>query len=136
MYKVLQETDVKTDSNMRDNLSIYFLKFFSLPPLRYSCHSNSLRFISWIFSLAAEFQFSTYRNWIYSVVQRVPTYIYSTEYCRKMFPIFHCNWNIVATFLLNIEQYFIATLQFHFYIRIFSFVYNSWSLFGVSWGSY
>ena len=39
--------------------------------------------------------------------------LYSTECCRKMsgiFPIFHCNWNIVATFLLNIAKYFIATL--------------------------
>ena len=40
---------------------------------------------------------------------------HSTEYCRnmsKIFPIFHCKWNIVATFLSNIEKYFIATLQF------------------------
>ena len=40
---------------------------------------------------------------------------HSTEYCRKMsgiFAIFHCNWNIVATFLSNIAKYFIATLQF------------------------
>ena len=40
---------------------------------------------------------------------------HSTEYCRKMsgiFPIFHCNWIIVATFLLNITKYFIATLKF------------------------
>ena len=40
---------------------------------------------------------------------------HSTEYCRKMsgiFPMFYCNWNIVATFLLNIAKYFIATLQF------------------------
>ena len=39
----------------------------------------------------------------------------STEYCKKMsgiFQIFYCNWNIVATFLLNIAKYFIATLQF------------------------
>ena len=39
----------------------------------------------------------------------------STEYCRKIsgiILIFHCNWNIVATFLLNIEKYFIATLKF------------------------
>ena len=40
---------------------------------------------------------------------------YSTEYCGNMseiFPIFHCNWNIAATFLSIIPKYFIATLQF------------------------
>ena len=40
---------------------------------------------------------------------------HSTEYCRKLseiFPIFHCNWNIAATFLSIIGKYFIATLQF------------------------
>ena len=40
---------------------------------------------------------------------------HSTEYCRnvsEIFPIFHCNWNIAATFLSNIPKYFIATLQF------------------------
>ena len=40
---------------------------------------------------------------------------HSTEYCRNMseiFPIFHCNWNIAATFLSIIPKYFIATLQF------------------------
>ena len=29
-----------------------------------------------------------------------------------IFPIFHCNWNIVAIFLSHIAKYFIATLQF------------------------
>ena len=40
---------------------------------------------------------------------------HSTEYCRNMseiFPIFHCNWNIAATFLSITPKYFIATLQF------------------------
>ena len=40
---------------------------------------------------------------------------HSTEYCRNMseiFPIFHCNWNIVAIFLSNIAKYFVATLHF------------------------
>ena len=42
-------------------------------------------------------------------------YSHSTEYCRNMseiFPIFHCKWNIVTTFLSNFEKYFIATLEF------------------------
>ena len=29
-----------------------------------------------------------------------------------IFPIFHCNCNIVATFLSTIEKYYNATLQF------------------------
>ena len=40
---------------------------------------------------------------------------HSREYCKKMsgiFSIFHCNSNIVATFLLNVAKYFIALLQF------------------------
>ena len=40
---------------------------------------------------------------------------HSTQYCRNMsgiFSIFHCKWNIVATFLSNIPKYFIAILQF------------------------
>ena len=40
---------------------------------------------------------------------------HSTEYCKKMsgiFSIFHCNRNIVATFLSNIAKYFIAKLKF------------------------
>ena len=40
---------------------------------------------------------------------------HSTEYCKnisEIFPIFHCKWNIVATFLSNIAKYFIAMLQF------------------------
>ena len=44
-------------------------------------------------------------------------YPHSTEYCRYMseiFPIFYCNWNIVAIFLSNIAKYFIAVLQFWF----------------------
>ena len=43
------------------------------------------------------------------------TFPHSTEYSRNMseiFSIFHCNWNIVSTFLSNIEKYFIATLKF------------------------
>ena len=41
--------------------------------------------------------------------------LHITEYCRNMseiFPIFYCNWNLVATFLSNITKYFIATFQF------------------------
>ena len=30
----------------------------------------------------------------------------------KIFSIYHCKWNIVATFLSNIPKYFIAILQF------------------------
>ena len=40
---------------------------------------------------------------------------HSTEYCKNMseiFPIFHCKWNIVATFSSNITIYFIPTLKF------------------------
>ena len=49
-------------------------------------------------------------NWISLLAESV--YPHSTEYCRKMsgiFPIFHCNWNIVATFfqiLQNFLKYF------------------------------
>ena len=42
-------------------------------------------------------------------------YPHSIEYCRNMsgiFPIFHCNWNIAATFFSIIPKYFISTLQF------------------------
>ena len=49
--------------------------------------------------------------WSILYLNRIP---HNTEYCRKMsgvFLIFHCNWNIVETFLSNIAQYFIATLQ-------------------------
>ena len=45
----------------------------------------------------------------------VVVFPHSTEYCRNMseiFPILHCNWNIVTTFLSNIAKYFIETLQF------------------------
>ena len=54
-------------------------------------------------------------------VERVDGWPYcphSTEYCRKMsgiFPIFNCNGNIVATFSLNIEKYFIATMTKHYF---------------------
>ena len=33
----------------------------------------------------------------------------------EKFPIFHCNLNIVTTFLSNIDKYFIATLQFQLF---------------------
>ena len=45
-------------------------------------------------------------------------YPHRTEYCRKrsgIFLIFHCNWNIVATFFPNIAKYFIATLEFQLF---------------------
>ena len=46
------------------------------------------------------------------LMTRIP---HNTEYCRKMskiFPTFHCDWNIVAKMSLKIVKYFIATLQF------------------------
>ena len=49
---------------------------------------------------------------IFSIFRDLP---HSTEYCKNMseiFPIFHCNWNIVAIFLSNIAKYFTAKLQF------------------------
>ena len=51
-----------------------------------------------------------------SLFRAIKTYSnpHSTEYCGKMseiFPIFHCDWNIVATFLSNIAKYFILRLQ-------------------------
>ena len=45
----------------------------------------------------------------------IPRFPHNTEYCRNMseiFPIFHCNWNIAATFLSIIPKYFSATSQF------------------------
>ena len=42
-------------------------------------------------------------------------YPHNAEYCKNMseiFPIFHCNWNIVSKFLSIIAKYFIAPLQF------------------------
>ena len=52
---------------------------------------------------------SVYVTWTYQIIP------HSTEYCRnilEIFSIFHCNWNIVSTFLSNIDKYFITTLQF------------------------
>ena len=46
-------------------------------------------------------------------------YSNSTEYCRNLsqiFPIFHCNWNIVTTFLSNIGKYFIFLYPWLFFV--------------------